>query len=389
MSATTLRIAIVYDRVYPASVGGAERVYRALAERLASAGHKVTYITADHWSPQPPPTIPGVDLVAVATQRQIYGARRRRIWPVLAFALAAARLLVREGNAFDAVHSSAMSPLLAFACIAAARRRQTRCVLDWWEVWPTRYWQQYLGPRLGLLGALAQRLVARSPHQPVTHARLHDRRLHQLRGKDDAVLLRGVLDMPGHNVPAVPARPYLLVAGRLIPEKQVTRLIPAITVARKAMPNLRAVIIGEGPDREAIGTLIRALHMEEIIEMPGILAEEVLREYMRQALCIVVLSTREGYGLVIPEAAAMGVPALVLAHEDSAVSEFITAGVNGAICTSTSPQEVAEAIARIGDAGYPLRERTLAWFRENQELLAMDASIPTLLRLYGSGQESA
>ena len=44
-----MRICIVYDCLFPYTVGGAERWYRNLAERLAAEGHEVTYLTLRQW----------------------------------------------------------------------------------------------------------------------------------------------------------------------------------------------------------------------------------------------------------------------------------------------------------------------------------------------------
>ena len=46
-----VRICLVYDCLYPYTVGGAERWYRELAERLAHDGHDVTYLTMRQWEP--------------------------------------------------------------------------------------------------------------------------------------------------------------------------------------------------------------------------------------------------------------------------------------------------------------------------------------------------
>ena len=44
-----MRICLVYDCLFPHTVGGAERWYRSLAERLAADGHEVTYLTLRQW----------------------------------------------------------------------------------------------------------------------------------------------------------------------------------------------------------------------------------------------------------------------------------------------------------------------------------------------------
>ena len=45
----SVRVCLVYDCLFPHTVGGAERWYRTLAERLAAAGHEVTYLTLRQW----------------------------------------------------------------------------------------------------------------------------------------------------------------------------------------------------------------------------------------------------------------------------------------------------------------------------------------------------
>ena len=44
-----MRVCVVYDCLFPYTVGGAERWYRNLAERLAAEGHEVTYLTLRQW----------------------------------------------------------------------------------------------------------------------------------------------------------------------------------------------------------------------------------------------------------------------------------------------------------------------------------------------------
>ena len=44
-----MRVCVVYDCLFPYTVGGAERWYRNLAERLSADGHEVTYLTLRQW----------------------------------------------------------------------------------------------------------------------------------------------------------------------------------------------------------------------------------------------------------------------------------------------------------------------------------------------------
>src|SRR2546421_39996 len=76
-----MRVAIVYDCLFPYTVGGAERWYRNLAERLAADGHEVTYLTLRQWARHERTDVPGVGVVAVGPRRRARrgaGPARRR-----------------------------------------------------------------------------------------------------------------------------------------------------------------------------------------------------------------------------------------------------------------------------------------------------------------------
>jgi len=104
---------------------------------------------------------------------------------------------------------------------------------------------------------------------------------------------------------------------------------------------------------------------------------------MRRAMCMLLTSRREGYGLVVVEAAARATPSVVLAGEDNAATELIVEGVNGTIAHSSEAQAVADAIVRIHEGGLALRESTARWFAENAERLSLESSLRTVLEIYG------
>ena len=380
--AARLHICIAYDRLYPWSIGGAERWYRRLAELVANDGHQVTYLTTRQWPVGEEPNVAGVRVVAVAEDDGLYTQGRRRVMPLLRFGLALWWHLVLHGRRFDAVHTSAMSSWSALAAGSVRPFRRYRLVLDWWEVWTWVYWRRYLGHIAGTAGWFMQRQTARLPHKPLAHSALHATRLGRLRGRQAVPVVRGslthiaVVDSPRR------AEPLVVYAGRFIPEKQVSALVRALAHACERLPTLRAVLIGEGPDAVAVRDMLRSTHLESRVSLPGFVSEEALVETLGRALCLVLLSRREGYGLVVAEAAALGVPSIVLRHPDSAASELIVEGVNGFTVATSDPCEVASAIVRVHDAGDDIRQTTLGWFRATAGTLTIEGSLPRILGAY-------
>jgi glycosyltransferase involved in cell wall biosynthesis len=103
---------------------------------------------------------------------------------------------------------------------------------------------------------------------------------------------------------------------------------------------------------------------------------------MRRALCMLVPSRREGYGLVVVEAAARGTPSVVVAGVDNAATELIEEGVNGTIAARAEPEAIAAAIVRVHEAGMALRESTAEWYAENTDRLSLASSLRVVLASY-------
>src|SRR5919197_4207676 len=108
-----------------------------------------------------------------------------------------------------------------------------------------------------------------------------------------------------------------------------------------------------------------ALGAHEYVSAPGFVPAEVLEQALATALCLVLPSQREGYGLVIVESSARGVPAVVVAGPDNAATELVEDGVNGVVAESI--EALAAAIVRVQRGSSDLRRSTLEWFRRNEE----------------------
>ena len=101
-----------------------------------------------------------------------------------------------------------------------------------------------------------------------------------------------------------------------------------------------------------------------------------------RAACVATASEREGYGLIIVEAAARGTPSVVVKGPENAATELVVEGVNGAIASGASPSHLASAILRVVAAGPTLRDTTTRWFAENARTLRMERSLELVVRTY-------
>jgi glycosyltransferase involved in cell wall biosynthesis len=380
-----MRICIVYDCLYPYTVGGAERWYRALAERLAAAGHDVSYLTLRQWPRGEEPDVPGVDVITAGPRMALYTGARRRVGPPLVFGLGVFAHLLRRGRRYDVVHTASFPYFSLLAAAAARRVGRYGVFVDWHELWTRAYWRDYLGRLGGSVGWRVQRLCVRVRQQAFCFSRLHERRLREEGFGGEITVLQGeyagALDVPD----PLPAESVVVFAGRHIPEKRVPTVVTAVAEARKRFPDLQAKIFGDGPDRHAVLRTIAKLGVAEAVEAPGFVAAEQVEESLRKALCLLLPSRREGYGLVVVEASAAGTPSIVVCDPDNAATELIAEGENGYVAPSAAPDDLAAAIVRVHDAGDSLRRSTVDWFRRNAKRLSLDNSLETVIRAYRGG----
>jgi glycosyltransferase involved in cell wall biosynthesis len=377
-----VRICIVYDCLYPHTIGGAERWYRNLALRLAEEGHEVTYLTLRQWEQGESPDLGPVDVVAVGPRMALYVDGRRRITPPLVFGLGVLWHLLRRGRRYDVVHTASFPYFSLLAAGLVRRLAGFRLVVDWHEVWTREYWREYLGGPGGLVGWWVQKLCLRIPQRAFCFSRLHERRLRAFGLRGEVQVLQGQYEgapvVPGHE----PVELLVVFAGRHIPEKRPSVLVPALALAREEIPGLRGEIYGDGPERAAVLGLIRKHGLEGVVEAPGFVDGTRIAEALARALCLVLPSRREGYGLVLLEAMARGTPVIVVNEPDNAATELVEDGRNGFVAASASPADLAAATVRVHGAGQALRESTVDWFLLNARRLSLGQSLEAVSATY-------
>jgi glycosyltransferase involved in cell wall biosynthesis len=387
-----MRIAIVYDCLFPNTVGGAERWYRNLAERL-DVEHEVTYLTRRQWGEEGPGT--SFPAIAVSPGGELYTrSGRRRIRPPVRFGIGVFWHLLRHGRGYEAVHTASFPYFSLLGAWFALRltRSRARLIVDWHEIWSRSYWRSYLGGAAGRLAFWIQALCLRLPDRSFTFSRLAEDRAVELGHRAPIRRLSGEYagDDEERRVLLGAAAgdsgpPTAVAAGRQIPEKRVPAIPPAIARAIREVPELRCVILGAGPEAGATREAVRRAGIEDRVDLRGRVAHADVMRGLASAACLVHPSRREGYGLVVVEAASVGTPAVVVDGPDNAATELIEEGVNGFVVANAEPESLARAIVEAVRGAAALRESTLAWYERNREALSIESSLAEVEASYRAG----
>jgi len=137
------------------------------------------------------------------------------------------------------------------------------------------------------------------------------------------------------------APPVVLSAGRLTRQKDFPSLLRAFARVRQSRP-ARLVILGEGEDRAALEALARELDCREDVALPGFVSNPY--PYMAAAAVFVSSSAWEGFGNVLIEAMALGVP-VVSTDCPSGPAEILDHGRYGVLVPVSDSDALARAIA--------------------------------------------
>ncbi len=148
--------------------------------------------------------------------------------------------------------------------------------------------------------------------------------------------------------------PIVLAVGRLIYAKDYPTLLTSFANVLKKVP-VRLAILGEGDQRAALELRAAELGIQESVAFLGF--DQNPYKYMSRASVFVLSSVHEGFGNVLVEAMACGVP-VVSTDCKSGPSEIIQNGQNGLLVPPKDKEALAEALLKI--LQNPTLARTLA-----------------------------
>jgi len=172
--------------------------------------------------------------------------------------------------------------------------------------------------------------------------------------------------------------PVLLSVGNLVELKGHDIAIGVLPRLLQSRPRTLLVIVGTGPQRDALGVLAKRLGVDAHVRFVGVKPNEELFRWYSAADILVLASSREGWPNVLLESMACGTPAV--ATRVSGIPEVIAADVAGRLVDHRDSESFAAAILSLLQ-DYPdrLQVRSYAegfsWDDTTQAQLALFARV--------------
>lgn len=330
-----MKIALVYDCLYPYSKGGVEKRLFDISRRL-QANHEVHLFGMKYWYGGGVKKETSIYYHGVCTAKKLYTQKgKRSIWQAIYFSIRLFIALIKKD--FDVVDCQNIPYFPAFACKLYCFLRKKILLITWYEVWGN-YWYEYLGWK-GCFGKLIEKVTTKLTEHNLAISVQTKENYRCISQKPITILPLGI---EFAEIQATKASGYqfdVLFVGRLIKEKNVDTLIRSISLTN--IPHIRCGIIGDGPERLALEQLTKELKLEGQIMFLGFVNN--VYSYMKSSKIFAFPSKREGFGLVVIEANACGLPVILLEHPNNAATDLIDK--NGYICKSED--EMAQRITQL------------------------------------------
>lgn len=172
---------------------------------------------------------------------------------------------------------------------------------------------------------------------------------------------------------------YLISVVRLVRRKGYDYLLQAMAKINK--PNLKLIILGEGPEKDNLEKIIKENGLEDKVIMPGFVSENKKFQYLNCSDIYVLSSVHEGLGIVLQEAMQVGLP--IVSTNYGGQVDIVKENENGILVENRSAAALAQGINRLinnKELMHKMRQNNLKKVKEFYADAITDAYIACIKR---------
>jgi len=342
-----MKIAFVYDCIYPWVKGGGEKRIYEVGKRLVTKGHDVHLFGVKWWDGSDIIEHEGMILHGVCQRMELYIGGRRSISEAIIFSIKLLPHLYKENNQkFDIIDVTAFPYFSVFVVKLVSLIKRIPIVITWHEVWGD-YWYEYLGWK-GFFGKFIEN-VASKLGKSIAVSKTTKKNLESLGLKDeDIYIIPNGIDLKRvSDVTPNIDRCDIIFVGRLIKEKNVDILLKAIYYVRHELCDIKCYIIGDGPEKENLIKLVIDRRLDNNVAFFEFMEHDEVISRIKSSKLFVLPSSREGFGIVVIEAFACGIPVITIKHQRNAACQLVSKETG--IVTNLDVYELGDAIYRVID----------------------------------------
>ena len=314
--------------------GGAEVVNEQLAKRLAAAGHEVTLVVGGFAGGEREQAINGYRVIRLGNRYTLYYhawryyRRHLRTWP---------DLVIDEINTL---------PFFAKFYVAQPN-------LLFVHMLCRQIWFYQLPPPLSLIGYLSEPIYLRLLNDrrviTISPSTQQDLERHGFKSANITLISEGIELEPLANPDQISKypQPTLLALGSLRPMKRTLHQVEAFELAKQTLPGLKLKVAGDASGaygQRVLRRIARSPYAADI-EYLGHITQAQKIELLQRCHLILVTSVKEGWGLIVTEAASQGTPAAV--YPVDGLRDSVIHQQTGLISPDCTPQSLSTAVVTL------------------------------------------
>jgi len=248
------------------------------------------------------------------------------------------------------------------------------------EVW----WYEFPFP-LNIIGYLLEPLYLKIYKKTpiITVSESSKESLRKIGLKKIQVIKEGVNFSPIDKLSQKENKPTFIYLGRINKSKRIEHIIEAIKIARQKFPEIKLDIVGRSQPnyQKKLLKKIKKLELDKNIDFWGYVDEEDKKRLLARAWALLMTSVREGWGLVINEANALGTPAIV--YNVPGLRDSVNNNLNGLIIENPNPLNLANTLSHfIKDINLrerlirnALKQKRITWIEVSEQALKIIRNI--------------
>ena len=355
-----MKVVFLCEAVFPENKGGVERWFSQLSIELSRRGHEVHYFNATGVNENRH----GVQHRSITPEPWFYlpgGVRSKR--QAIRFAISAYREL-RSIKA-DAIYATSVPILSVFPVgLVGSLKKRTITFVEWFEIWPIKYWIQYSGLLSGVVGWVTQLAALQVGKFRIVYT---ERALISLQMLNLHPIRKNIVQLSGLCSPTfvrheddTKVRNDIAFLGRFVDEKQPILAIQSVLEFIKTGWTGNFWVIGKGPSLAPMKKLLEVNHdAAKQINIVEDATDEIVSIHLRNSFALLHPSKREGYGLASVEAAYLGTPSVLLDYPNNATLDL---GISPElVVTDLSPSGISSKLEQAFHEQASLRMRSLDW----------------------------
>jgi len=251
---------------------------------------------------------------------------RKSIKESLLFSIKLIKPLLKED--FDIIDCENFPYFPIFSCKIISIIKKKPLIVSWLEVW-NKYWFNYLGFK-GIFGFLIERLSSKLPDRIISISDFTTKKLiSELKVKESKIstIYPGIdFEILKKSISKKKDIDVISVC-RLIGHKNLDCLLKSLILCEK---KINCHIVGNGPQKEFLENFSKENKID--VSFSENLDDKRLYSLIKSSKVFVLPSSREGFGMSIIEANALGVPVITVNEKDNAAKELVAEGKNGFVC---------------------------------------------------------